>query len=84
MYGPLAYVGFMSPDRGIFTRGAVMEKVVGPGGSDNTGGQITTGEEEQIQGQVQVQGQLRWSMVYHRRHLPRSCAVKLTRITHFD
>ena len=38
MYGPLAYLGFMSPDRGIFTRGAVMEKVVGPGGSANTGG----------------------------------------------
>ena len=45
MYVPLAYLGFMSPDRGIFTRGAIMEKVVGPGVFTNTGGQITTGQE---------------------------------------
>ena len=45
MYGASAYLGFMSPDRGICTRGAVMEKVVGPGGSANTGGQITTIQE---------------------------------------
>ena len=46
MYGTLAYLGFMSPNRGIFTKGAVMEKVVGPGGSANTLGQITTDQEE--------------------------------------
>ena len=38
IYGPLAYLGFMSPDRGIFTRGVVIEKVVGTGGSANKGG----------------------------------------------
>ena len=45
MYGPLAYLGFMSPERGNFTRGAVMEKVVVTGGSANTGGQIKTGRK---------------------------------------
>ena len=38
MYGTLDYLGFMSPDRGIFTRGVVIEKVVGTGGSANKGG----------------------------------------------
>ena len=45
-YGPLAYLGFISPDKGIFTRGEVMEKLVGPGGSNNKEPQITTDQEE--------------------------------------
>ena len=46
MYGPLAYLGFISSYRGICTRKAVMEKLVGPGGSNNKEPQITTDQEE--------------------------------------
>ena len=61
MYGPLAYLGFISSYRGICTRKAVMEKLVGPGGSANTGGQITTIQEEHGHGKVQGQGQVQIS-----------------------
>ena len=58
MYGPLAYLGFISSYRGICTRKAVMEKLVGPGGSNDMAGKITTAQEEHRHVQVKVQGKI--------------------------
>ena len=56
--GPLSCLVFMSPYREICTRAAVMEKVLGPGGSANMGGQITTFQEEKLKGKGQGQRQV--------------------------